>query len=213
MRLVVVAHGTRDPAGVAVTRRLAAAVGAELAFVDVLPPRLRDVLARVPGPVTVVPAFLAAGYHVRVDVPAEVAAAGRDDVTVTAALGPAVAAAAAARLRAAGWRPGDAVLLAAVGSSDPRASLDVRRAARGLTAVLRHPVGVCSVPSLPSVVAGLQATGRRVAVAPWLLAPGVFHRAATDCGAAVVGDPLGTHPAVLARLAALAGTTEVARSA
>lgn len=202
---VVVAHGTRNPAGVAVARRLAAAVGAELAFVDVLAPRLRDVLARVPGPVTVVPAFLAAGYHVRVDLPDEVAASGRDDVTVTDPLGPAVAPVAADRLRAAGCRPGDAVVLAAAGSAEPRAVLDVRRAARGLAAVLRHPVGVCTVPSLPSVVARLHADGRRVAVAPWLLAPGVFHRGVMCCGADVVAAPLGEHPVVVARLAALAG--------
>lgn len=207
MSLIVVAHGTRDPAGVAVARRLAAAVGAEVAFVDVLGPRLRDVLARVPGPVTVVPAFLAVGHHVRVDLPREVAASGRDDVTVTDPLGPAVVPAAADRLRAAAWLPGDAVVLAAA-SAEPRAVLDVRRAARELAAVLRYPVDICSVPSLPSVVARLHAAGRRVAVAPWLLAPGVFHRAASGCGAEVVAAPLGVHPAVVARLAALASGAE-----
>jgi len=209
---ILVAHGTRDPAGRAVTRSLAAAVGVELAFVDVLVPRLREVLAAVPGPVTVVPGFLASGYHVHVDVPREVAATGRDDVTVTEPLGahPTMVQAAAERLREAGWRRGDAVALAAAGSSDPRAVADVQLAARRLSAVLGHqvPVGylAAGAPRLPDLVGGLHAAGaRRVAVASWLLAPGLFHRAAARCGAAVVAGPLGTHPAVAGRLTELAG--------
>ncbi|MGH3825885.1 MAG: sirohydrochlorin chelatase, partial [Pseudonocardiaceae bacterium] len=59
-----------------------------LAFVDVLGPGVREVLASAPGPVTVVPAFLSSGYHVRTDVPSQVAATGRRDVIVSAALGP-----------------------------------------------------------------------------------------------------------------------------
>lgn len=222
MSLVLVAHGTRDPAGVEVARDLAAAlpVPAELAFVDVLDPPLRRVLARVPGPVTVVPAFLASGYHVRVDVPGEVAASGRRDVTVTEALGPhpAVVRAAAARLREAGWRRGDAVVLAAAGSSDPRAVADVHLAARRLSAVVGRRVRVgflaAGTPRLADLVSGLRAVGqRRVAVASWLLAPGLFHRAALGCGADMVADPLGAHPAMLGRLADLAGIDAVARSA
>jgi len=195
-------------------------VPAELAFVDVLDPPLRQVLARVPGPVTVVPAFLASGYHVRVDVPGEVTASERRDVTVTEALGPhpAVVRAAAARLREAGWRRGDAVVLAAAGSSDPRAVADVDLAARRLSAVVGRRVRVgflaAGTPRLADLVGGLRAVGeRRVAVASWLLAPGVFHRAALACGADVVADPLKSHPAVVGRLADLAGVDMVARSA
>ena len=222
MSLVLVAHGTRDPAGVRVACCLAAAlpVPAELAFVDVLDPPLRQVLARVPGPVTVVPAFLASGYHVRVDVPGEVTASRRRDVTVTDALGPhpAVVRAAVTRLREAGWRRGDAVVLAAAGSSDPRAVADVDQAARRLSALVGRRVRVgflaAGTPRLADLVGGLRAVGeRRVAVASWLLAPGVFHRAALACGADVVADPLKSHPAVVGRLADLAGVDMVARSA
>lgn len=220
MTPVLVAHGTRDPAGRAVTRSLAATVGAELAFVDVLAPRLREVLAAAPDPVTVVPGFLASGHHVHVDVPREVAAAGRDDVTVTEPLGahPAVVQAAAERLREAGWRRGDAVVLAAAGSSDPRAVADVRLAARRLSAVVGRRVLVgylaAGTPRLPDLVDGLHSAGeRRVAVASWLLAPGLFHRAAARCGAAVVGGPLGTHPAVAGRLADLAAGGPRSRAA
>jgi len=219
---VLVAHGTRDPAGLRVARFLAAALpaAAELAFIDVLDPPLRQVLARVPGPVTVVPAFLASGYHVRVDVPGEVTASRRRDVTVTDALGPhpAVVRAAVTRLREAGWRRGDAVVLAAAGSSDPRAVADVHLAARRLSALVGRRVRVgflaAGTPRLADLVGGLRAVGgRRVAVASWLLAPGVFHRAALACGADVVADPLGPHPAVVGRLADLAGLATVARSA
>jgi hypothetical protein len=136
--IVIAAHGTQDPAGVAVSHQLADALRARLpaqrvllAFMDVLGPTVREVLAAAPGPVTVVPAFLSCGYHVRTDVPREVAAAGRWDVTISTALGPhpLLVGAMKERLREAGWRETDAVVLAAAGSSDPRALADVRSAA------------------------------------------------------------------------------------
>ena len=93
--VVVAAHGTRDPAGVVVAHQLVEALRARLpdrpvslAFVDVLGPTVREVIAAASGPVTVVPAFLSSGYHVRIDVPREVVATGRREVTVSAALGP-----------------------------------------------------------------------------------------------------------------------------
>ncbi|MFC7613135.1 sirohydrochlorin chelatase [Actinokineospora soli] len=135
--LVLAAHGTRSPAGTATVHDLAdqvrdllPEVGVRVAFADVRAPDVTAVLRAVRGPATVVPLFLAGGYHVRVDIPAQVAASGRDAV-VTAHLGPApgLIAALHERLSDAGWRPGDPVVLAAAGSSDPRALADVRRAA------------------------------------------------------------------------------------
>ena len=76
-RLLLVAHGTRDPAGAVVTERVAArarqALGVPVAvsYVDVRRPTPADALAELPGPCVAVPMFLAAGYHVRVDVPAQ----------------------------------------------------------------------------------------------------------------------------------------------
>ncbi|MGH3910848.1 MAG: sirohydrochlorin chelatase [Pseudonocardiaceae bacterium] len=225
--VVVAAHGTRDPAGVAVARRLVTALRAwlpgaavRLAFVDVLGPGVREVVATAPGPVTVVPAFLASGYHVRTDVPREVAATGRRDVVVTAALGPdpLLVSALRDRLRAAGWRPGDAVVLAAAGSSDPRALVEVRAAARQLSGLVggRVQVGFVATgtPRVVPLVAGLRTAGeRRVVVASWLLAPGLFHRRLASAGADVVAAPLGAHPGVVDRLAQLAGADAVLRSA
>ncbi|HEV7450947.1 MAG TPA: CbiX/SirB N-terminal domain-containing protein [Pseudonocardiaceae bacterium] len=225
--VVVAAHGTRDPAGVVVARQLVTALRARLpgrsvllAFVDVLGPAVREVVAGAPGAVTIVPAFLTSGYHVRTDVPREVAAAGRSDVTVTGALGPhpLLVGAMGDRLRAAGWRRGDAVVLAAAGSSDQRAVADVRAAAVQLSGQVgcRVRVGFVATgtPSVTALVAGLRAAGEpRVAVASWLLAPGLFHSRLDLSGADVVAAPLGVHPGVVDRLVHLAGAGAVLRSA
>ena len=225
--IVVAAHGTRDPSGVAVARQLAEALGSRLpgcrvllAFVDVLGPTVRETIAAVAGPVTVVPAFLSSGYHVRTDVPREVRATGRRDVTVSAALGPhpLLVTAVRDRLRAAGWCRGDAVVLAAAGSSDPRSVADVRAVACQLSGVLGRRVRVGFVatggPRVAPLVAGLRAAGEpRVAVASWLLAPGLFHSRLAAAGADALAAPLGVHPAVVERLAQLAATSASLRSA
>ncbi|MDQ3763173.1 MAG: sirohydrochlorin chelatase [Actinomycetota bacterium] len=227
MTVIIAAHGTRDPAGVAVARQLVVALRARLsgslvllAFVDVLGPAVREVVAGAPGPVTVIPAFLSSGYHVRTDVPREVTATGRRDVTVGAALGPhpLLVNAMWDRLRVAGWRHGDAVVLAAAGSSDPRAVADVRVAARQLSGKVGARVRVGFVatgaPGVVPLVAGLRSAGElRVAVASWLLAPGLFHRRLGLAGADVVAAPLGAHPAVIDRLAQLADIRAALRSA
>ena len=207
--LVLVAHGTREPRGVATVRQLAAAVRAHgvvvhLAFVDVLGPTVAEVLTTVAGPVVLVPAFLAAGYHVRSDVPAEVRASGHPAVHVSAALGPdpALAAVQRVRLLEAGWRPGDAVVLAAVGSGDPLARDDVHTAAELLSeelgVPLRHGYAVAAEPTVRQAVSQLRTeAARRVVISPYLLAPGLFHAQLGDAGADAVAAPMGVHPAVV----------------
>jgi sirohydrochlorin ferrochelatase len=202
MSLVIVAHGTRDPAGARVAARLTDAVRAalggvrvELAFADVRGPTVADVLGALPGPVVVLPAFLAAGYHVRVDLPEQLA--GFPGAMLATPLGPSRAMVAAVhdRLVEAGYRRGDRVVLAAAGSSDPLAHADVRHAALRLSARLDTEVhiGYCATaePRLPQAIAQLPG---RVAVASWLLAPGLFHRTAAESGADVVSAPIGAHP-------------------
>ncbi|MEU4740597.1 sirohydrochlorin chelatase [Actinosynnema sp. NPDC023658] len=200
MTLVLVAHGTRDPAGAVVVEQIASLVRARLggvpvrvAYADVRQPDVTTVLSSVTGPAVVVPAFLAAGYHVRVDIPAQVEASGHPDVAITDPIGPALVPALLARLAEAGWTPGDSVVLAAAGSSDPRALADVRAVATALS----HRVGPVTIgyaataePRIGDVVA---AASGRVAVASWLLAPGLFHRVVAESGAAVVADPIGAH--------------------
>ena len=209
--LLLVAHGTRDPAGTVVTEQVAelarkALPGTRVAacYADVRRPTPADALATLPGPCVAVPMFLAAGFHVRADVPAQLAATGRRDVLVAETFGPdpALVAAAADRLAAAGARPGDAVVLAVAGSSDPHAQADGARAARRLGRLLGGPVTLATIatggPRVGDAVAALRAEGaRRVAVASWLLAPGLFQRHLDDCGADAVGAPLADHEAVV----------------
>lgn len=207
--LLLLAHGTRDPAGAVVTEAVAAQVRAllgvrvEPCYVDVRHPTPAEALARLPGPVVAVPMFLAAGYHVRTDVPAQLAATRRSDVLLAETFGPdpALVAAAAARLRSAGMRHGDAVVLAVAGSSDPCAQVDGVIAARRLTRAVRAPVTLSTIaaggPRVDTAVARLRTDGaRRVAVASWLLAPGLFQRTLAHSGADVVAEPLATHDAV-----------------
>lgn len=213
--LLLVAHGTRDPVGAVVTEQVADLVGASLrvrvaaCFVDVRRPTPADALAELPGPCVAVPMFLAAGYHVRADVPTQLRATGRADVTLAHTFGPdpALVQAAAQRLAEAGARAGDAVVLAVAGSSDPHARADGATAARRLARLLGRHVTLATIatggPRVTDTVAALRADGaRRVAVASWLLAPGLFQRQLDDCGADVVGAPLSTHPAVPALVAA-----------
>ena len=213
MTLVLAAHGTRQASGVAEVHRLAQAVAAELdgravtvGFVDVLGPTPAELLREVDGPAVVVPAFLASGYHVRSDVPREVAESGHPDVAVTRALGPdpLLARVGHERLREVGLRSDDTVVLAAAGSSDAQALAQVQCAACMLGIQLgRPPVAVgyvaTATPRVPEAVAAARATGaRRVVLAPYLLAPGLFHTGLGRAGADQVAAPLGVHPLVVA---------------
>ncbi|HTI28386.1 MAG TPA: sirohydrochlorin chelatase [Kutzneria sp.] len=204
MTLVLAAHGTQDPAGAVVISSLADAVRrrlpgvpVEVAYVDVRSPSLTEVLSGVSGPAVVVPAFLAAGYHVRVDVPEQILLSGAASVTVTPALGPddLVLDAVHDRLVAAGWSRGDGVVLAAAGSSDSRAVADVHRAARRLAVLTGGEVQVGFITSAqPSVIEAVASAGPRVAIASWLLAPGLFHQRLAGMGADLVSEPIGAHP-------------------
>jgi sirohydrochlorin ferrochelatase len=166
-------------------------------------PSLPDVLVGLPGPVVVVPAFLAAGFHVRVDVPEQLAATGRDDVVVAEPFGPdpALVGVLLDRLAEAGAEPGDTVVLAAAGSTDPVAQDDLRTAAALLTARVGHEVPVGYIaggePRVASVVGSTAARGPRTVIATWLLAPGAFHRWLGSSGAALVAEPLGDHADVV----------------
>lgn len=212
--IVLAAHGTRDPAGARLVTRLARRVQASVgvpvgvAYADVRAPDVRTVLRSVHGPAIVVPAFLASGYHVRADIPAQIAASGHPDVVLTPAFGPApeLVSAAVDRLARSGYRSGDAVVLAAAGSSDPRALAEIERAAAALASTLDCDVRVAfaatATPSVTAAVESLRAQGAaRVAVASWLLAPGLFQRRLVASGADVVAAPLGTHPGVVELIA------------
>jgi sirohydrochlorin ferrochelatase len=212
---LLVAHGTRKADGVAMIAELAERVGANLgirvrtAFVDVLGPTPSDVLSALPdGPSVVVPAFLAGGYHVRVDIPAFVEASGHPDVTVTAPLGPSphIVRVLSDRLVESGWQSSDSVILAAAGTSDPLAQRDLNSTAAMLSAAIGVRVELAYAatgePRVADAVAAVRSHGAaRIVVASYLLADGLFQDRLRQSGADVVTEPLGTHQGV-ARLIA-----------
>jgi sirohydrochlorin ferrochelatase len=220
MSLILAAHGTRRPGGVAMIGDLAAKVSAlvdrtvQVAFVDVLGPTPSEVLSGAGRPAIVVPAFLARGYHVRTDLPTHVAASGHPNVTVTPALGPSreIAQIVAQQLVKSGWRRGDSVILAAAGTSDPRARADLRTTAALLSALTGSSVDLgfaaTGDPHVCEAVERARHRGRRVVVASYLLADGLFQEVLRASGADIVTRPLGTHPG-LARLIATRFQTAV----
>lgn len=210
-QLVLVAHGTRNPLGLHTITEIAAAVAEHVgpvrtAFVDVLGPNPREVLADSATPAIVVPAFLASGYHVNADLPARVTESGHPDVTVTPALGPdpVLARIMLGRLLEAGWSPGDPVVMAAAGSSDPAARAELTQAAELLAELVGEVhLGFVATgaPTVADIVHRLTRSRRRVFIASYLLAPGVFHTKLGRCGAHAVTEPLGAHPDLVALLA------------
>ncbi|MER7458567.1 CbiX/SirB N-terminal domain-containing protein [Micromonospora sp. NPDC126480] len=112
----------------------------------------------------------------------------------------------------------DGLVLAAAGTRDPAARASVGRVAAALGTALATPTRVSYASAAPpgagAAVARLRARGaRRVAVAAYFLAPGLFHDAvaasARDAGAVAVAAPLTDAPElvdlVLRRVAAVQG--------
>jgi sirohydrochlorin ferrochelatase len=216
MTTLLVAHGTRNRHGIKMIGDLASAMAevldepVQVAFVDVLGPAPDEVLRALRDePVVLVPTLLSSGYHVRHDVPRHVVASAHPAVTVTRPLGPSAELARAMldRLLEAGWRPGDHVVLAAAGTSDPHAQRQVEAAAAMLSALVGSRVSIAfaaprrdgtGYPSVPDAVARARRAGAdRVAVASYLLAHGLFQGRLDEAGADVVAGPLGLHPAVV----------------
>ncbi|HEX5205681.1 sirohydrochlorin chelatase [Paractinoplanes rhizophilus] len=193
--LLAVAHGTRSAAGQRQIRDLVATVArrrpgldVRLAYADVQRPHVGEVVAGARDAV-VVPLLLSAGFHVRVDIAGAVAGTG---IPVTAPLGPddVLVESLTRHLPAA-----DAVVLAAAGSADPAWRRSVHRTAAGIGAHVAYASG--SDPRVADVVAGLRERGaRRIAIAAYLLADGLFYRTLHRAGADSVTPPLCLDPAV-----------------
>jgi sirohydrochlorin ferrochelatase len=216
--LVGCSHGTDDAHGRAAiaaildgVRRRRPGLDVREAFVDVQQPEVADVVADVVAGAhdigsgagaVVVPLLLSAGFHTHVDVARAVAATPGAVASGTLGPDPRIVAVLADRLRATGAGPGDAVVLAAAGSSDARASAAVEAVAEALRRLWPHgPVtvgyGSAARPTVPEAVAAARAdagarpggTGR-VVVASYLLAPGFFQNRVLRAGADVVTAPL-----------------------
>ena len=206
--LVACAHGTRNPTGRRLIAELALAARAlrpglqtTAAFVDVQPPTVVDVvqdLAAAGTPVVVVPLLLSGGYHVHVDIAGAVGA--HEGARAARPLGPDLRLAAVLHTRLTGAGederdPNTAVVLAAAGSSDPRAVADVEDTADLLQRSWAGPVttgyGSAAQPTVPDAVAAARKAGaERVVVASYLLAPGHFHGKLLEAGADRVTAPL-----------------------
>ena len=205
--LVLCSHGTADALGQAAVSALVSAVrdraaGREVleTWVDLQHPQVGVVVdnARAEGlsPIVVVPLLLSGGYHVHVDIASAVASA--PGTTATAALGPdpRLAELLVERLRENGSRHEDAVVVAAAGSSDARATADVQVVVDAVRERWDGPVsvgfGAMAAPSVVDAVERARADhpDRRVALAAYLLAPGSFHDRLARVGADVVAEPL-----------------------
>lgn len=205
--MVACSHGTSDPAGRQAVDQLRTTVAAARpglrvveAYLDVQQPVLPDALVDL-GPAIVVPLLLASGYHVNVDITDAVEAAG-PQVRMAAALGPdaVLVEVLAERLEVAGLSEDHGIVLAAAGSSDRRAVIDVERTASGLSERLDRPVlpayASAAEPRIHQVVARLRSEGRPVAVSSYLLAPGFFYGVLRGAQAEVLAAPLLPHPAI-----------------
>jgi sirohydrochlorin ferrochelatase len=198
--LIAVSHGTSSPAGQvavaglvdAVRRRLPDVVVSE-AFVDVQAPALEAVLDSCAGPAVVVPLLLTPGFHVHVDI---AGAVQNRQASAAPVLGPDVSISAVLldRLAATDIGPRDLVVLGVAGSRDHRAHRSVERAAVRLAMACGREVSVGhhggTGRPIGSVIVEARASGRRVVVATYLLAPGHFSHLLSRSGVDAVTTPL-----------------------
>ena len=222
--LLLVAHGSRDPrhaetvtAVAERVRSLRPGLHVAMGFLDHCAPRVEQLLERLEGQVTALPLLLNRAFHAKSDIPGVLAAAAarnpRIDVRQGDVLGPSplLLDALVRRLAEAGVRPAPdtGVVLAAAGSSDPAANAVTLQVAAELErvhgwAAVEVAHASAAPPRVADAVAALRARGaRRIAVAPYLLAPGLLpDRIASEAATVKVdalAEPLGDAPE-LARL-------------
>lgn len=204
LRLVAVTHGTPSPANREAVIGLVDAVASErpdlgvsISFVDASNSDVAAALAADAEPeAVIVPLVLSAGFHVRTGL-----SLGLDRIggaRLAGELGPddRIVGVLAHRLDALGLADGDAVLLAAAGSNDPRAVRECFETARRLGHLLGRPVTVgfiaAAIPRLHDAIEMVREVhpGARVVVGSYLLAPGTFYDAASAAGADLIADPL-----------------------
>ncbi|MEU1080096.1 sirohydrochlorin chelatase [Streptomyces sp. NPDC005908] len=219
--LLVVAHGSRDPRHAATVHELVRRVRAlrpglrvETGFLDFNVPSVIGVLESLDAEgvrdVVALPLLLTRAFHAKADIPAVLSEAPpRLRIRQAEVLGPSplLLAALERRLYEAGLTPADksstGVVLASAGSSDPEAIAVIADVARewrhtGWCAV-RPAFASASLPRTEQAVRELRELGcARVAVAPYVLAPGRLpdRIARGSAGADVLADVLGPAPEV-----------------
>ncbi len=228
--LLVIAHGSRDPRHAATVHALVARVRAqrpglrvETGFLDFNAPAVPQALERLAAEgvqdVVALPLLLTRAFHAKADIPAVLHEASarlpRLRIHQAEVLGPSplLLTALERRLYEAGLTPGDrsstGLVLASAGSTDPEAIAVIAEIARELRhtgwCAVRPAFASASLPRTPDAVRLLRAAPgvRRVAVAPYVVAPGFLPdriaRGARESGADVLGEVLGASPE-LARL-------------
>ncbi|MEU7383371.1 MULTISPECIES: sirohydrochlorin chelatase [unclassified Streptomyces] len=221
--LLVVAHGSRDPRHAATVHALVRRVRAlrpglrvETGFLDFNVPGVPGVLDALAADgvrdVVALPLLLTRAFHAKADIPSVLRRApSRLRIRQAEVLGPSplLTDALERRLYEAGLGPADksstGVVLASAGSSDPEAIAVIAEIARewrhtGWCAV-RPAFASASTPRTEDAVRELRELGcARVAVAPYVLAPGFLPdriaRGATEAGADVLAGVLGPAPEV-----------------
>jgi sirohydrochlorin ferrochelatase len=219
--LLVIAHGSRDPRHAATVHALVRRVRSlrpgqrvETGFLDFNVPSVQSVLERLAAEgedeVVALPLLLTRAFHAKADIPAVLRdAPPRLRIRQAGVLGPSplLFTALERRLYEAGLTPADksstGVVLASAGSSDPEAIAVIADIARewwrtGWCAV-RPAFASASLPRTEDAVRELRALGcSRVAVAPYVLAPGFLpDRIARGAARAdVLADVLGPAPEV-----------------
>ncbi|MFJ1604828.1 sirohydrochlorin chelatase [Streptomyces sp. NPDC088253] len=219
--LLVIAHGSRDPRHAATVHALVRRVRArrpglrvETGFLDFNIPSVPGVLESLAAEgvrdVVALPLLLTRAFHAKADIPAVLREApARLRIRQAEVLGPSplLTAALERRLYEAGLTPADksstGVVLASAGSTDPEAIAVIAEIARewrhtGWCAV-RPAFASASLPRTEDAVRELRALGcERVAVAPYVLAPGFLpDRIARGAAEAdVLADVLGPAPEV-----------------
>ncbi|QHC24871.1 sirohydrochlorin chelatase [Streptomyces sp. GS7] len=228
--LLVIAHGSRDPRHAATVtalrarvRKLRPGLRVEVGYLDFNAPRVPRVLERLSAEgvrnVVALPLLLTRAFHAKSDIPAVLreATARLPRLTVHQAdvLGPSplLTGALERRLEEAGLRPGDhrttGIVLASAGSSDPEAIAAIAQTARewqrtAQWCAVRPAFASASLPRTADAVRALRAEGiQRVAVAPYVIAPGFLPdriaAGAREARADILAPVLGPAPE-LARL-------------
>ncbi|MEU6367949.1 sirohydrochlorin chelatase [Streptomyces sp. NPDC046931] len=219
--LLVIAHGSRDPRHAATVhalvrrvRSLRPGLRVETGFLDFNVPSVHGVLESLAAEgvrdVVALPLLLTRAFHAKADIPAVLREApSRLRIRQADVLGPSplLLHALERRLYEAGLTPAEksstGVVLASAGSTDPEAIAVIADIARewrhtGWCAV-RPAFASASLPRTEDAVRDLRAAGcARVAVAPYVLAPGFLpdRIARGAVGADVLAEVLGPAPEV-----------------
>jgi len=217
--LVLTAHGSADPRAATNThavadqiRLLRPSLDVRVAFCEKSTPNLLNVLTALDGPAVVTPLLLANAYHARVDIPDIIAEAqagcAHADILRADTLGedPRLVHVMRQRLDELDIdldRDDAGVLVVAVGSTHAEANAGTATLADAMAhgtrwAGVRVAYATGPAPSVADGIDELRRLGaRRIALAPWFIAPGrITDRVAAIAAAEgiAMAEPLGAHP-------------------